>query len=624
MLSERRDKRRGMFGYHRKLLRVDLSNRKVGVEDLDEPIIRKYLGGVGIEAKILFEETSPETDPLSAENILMAVTGPFSGTGVPTSGRHHLVARSPLTGLFGESNVGGSWAVHFKRGGFDGIVITGKAEDPVYLWINNGNVEIRDAQAIWGKDSYESAQWLKSETTREATAAVIGPCGERKAKIASIPHIGHVVRAAARTGLGAVMGSKNLKAIVVFGDGPIPVAKPEELKAHVKNIIPHIQGVTEAFGKYGTSGGIDNYEKIGNFPLKNWREGRWAGAKRISGVAMHDTILSGRKACMQCPIACGRHIKLDESPYGPMDCEGPEYESIGTLGGLCLIDDLPAIAKANELCNRYGLDTISAGGVIAFAMEAYERGIITKKDTDGIELVWGNGKGLIAMVQKMGKGEGIGALMTEGSKRMAEILGKNAKEFAIHVKGLEPSAHDPRRFFSQALSYVTAARGACHNASWSHPYELALTMPEIGISEPQDPYQIEGKAEFTAKLQDLMTVMDALILCRFSQVGKAVNVTNHVDWLNMITGWDVDIPEYMRLGERIFNLKRMYNVRIGASRKDDFLPYRFLTMNRKGDDLTNQLPPLGRLLSDYYAYRHWDEEGIPTAGKMSELGLDKL
>jgi aldehyde:ferredoxin oxidoreductase len=190
-------------------------------------------------------------------------------------------------------------------------------------------------------------------------------------------------------------------------------------------------------------------------------------------------------------------------------------------------------------------------------MEAYERGIITKKDTDGIELVWGNGKGLIAMVQKMGKGEGIGALMTEGSKRMAEILGKNAKEFAIHVKGLEPSAHDPRRFFSQALSYVTAARGACHNASWSHPYELALTMPEIGISEPQDPYQIEGKAEFTAKLQDLMTVMDALILCRFSQVGKAVNVTNHVDWLNMITGWEIDIPEYMRIGERIFNLKRM-------------------------------------------------------------------
>jgi aldehyde:ferredoxin oxidoreductase len=613
-----------MFGYHKKLLRVDLSNRRVEVEDLDENLIRKYVGGLGIEGKILYEETGPETAPLSPENILMAVTGPFTGTGVPTSGRHHLVARSPLTGLFGESNVGGSWAVHFKRAGFDGIVIKGRSETPVYLWICDGKVDFRDATPIWGKDSYESADWLKRETAKEATAAVIGPSGERMAKIASIPHIGHIVRAAARTGLGAVMGSKNLKAIVVFGEGSIPIAEPDELKAHIKEITPHIQKATEAFGKFGTSGGIDNYEKIGNFPLKNWREGRWAGAKKISGVAMHDTILSGRKACMHCPIACGRHVKVTEGPYAPMDCEGPEYETIGTLGGLCLVDDLVAIAKANELCNRYGLDTISAGGIIAFAMEAYEKGILTKKDTDGVELVWGNAEALVEMVHKMGKGEGIGRLMTEGSKRMAEALGKNAIEFAIHVKGLEPSAHDPRRFFSQGVSYATAARGACHNASWSHPYELALSMPEIGIPEPQDAYQIEGKAEFTAKLQDLMCVMDALIICRFSQVGKAVNVTHHVDWLNLITGWKMEIPEYMKVGERLFNLKRMYNCKLGASRKDDFLPYRFMTLKRTGEDLTNQLPPMGRLLSDYYAYRGWSEDGIPTPQKLEELGLDEL
>jgi aldehyde:ferredoxin oxidoreductase len=485
-------------------------------------------------------------------------------------------------------------------------------------------MEFRDARPIWGKDSYESAEWLKQETAKEATAAVIGPAGERMAKIASIPHIGHIVRAAARTGLGAVMGSKNLKAVVVFGEGPIPIAKPDELKARIKEITPHIQKATEAFGKFGTSGGIDNYEKIGNFPIKNWRQGRWPGAKKISGVAMHDTILSGRKACMHCPIACGRHVKVMEGPYAPMDCEGPEYETIGTLGGLCLVDDLIAIAKANELCNRYGLDTISAGGIIAFAMEAYEKGILTKKDTDGIELVWGNAKALVEMVHKMGKGEGIGRLMTEGSKKMAEALGKNAIEFAIHVKGLEPSAHDPRRFFSQGVSYATAARGACHNASWSHPYELALSMPEIGIPEPQDAYQIEGKATFTAKLQDLMCVMDALIICRFSQVGKAVNVTNHVDWLNLVTGWNMEVPEYMKVGERLFNLKRMYNCRVGVSRKDDFLPYRFLTLNRTGEDLTNQLPPMGRLLSDYYGYRGWSEDGIPTQGKLEELGLDEL
>jgi aldehyde:ferredoxin oxidoreductase len=613
-----------MFGYHNKILRVDLTNRKVEIEDLDENLIRKYVGGLGIEAKILYEETNSQTDPLSAENILMAFTGPFTDTGVPTSGRHHLVARSPLTGLFGESNVGGSWAIHFKRAGFDGIVIKGKSDIPVYLWIQNGKIEIRDAQPIWGKDSYESADWLKRETSKEATVAVIGPAGERMAKIASIPHIGHIVRSAARTGLGAVMGSKNLKGIVVFGDGPIPIAKPEELKLKIKEILPHIRGVTETFGKYGTAGGIDNYEKIGNFPIKNWRGGRWTEAKKISGVAMHDTILSGRRACLQCPIACGRHIKVTEGPYAPMDCEGPEYETIGTLGGLCMVDDLVAVAKANQLCNRYGLDTISAGGIIAFAMEAYEKGIITHKETDGIELVWGNGAAVVEMIHKMGRGEGIGRLMTEGSKRMAEALGKNAIEFAIHVKGLEPSAQDPRRFFSQALSYATAARGACHNASWSHPYELALSMPEIGIPEPQDPYQIVGKAEFTAKLQDLMCIMDALIICRFSQVGKAVNVTNHVDWLNLTTGWDMDIPEYMQVGEKLFNLKRMYNVRLGVSRKDDFLPYRFMTLNREGEDLTNQLPPMGKLLSDYYAYRKWSEDGIPMPEKLEELGLDDL
>jgi aldehyde:ferredoxin oxidoreductase len=613
-----------MFGYHKKLLRVNLTNRKVEVEDLDEGMIRKYFGGVGIEAKILYEETGPGTDPLSPENVFMAVTGPYTGTGVPTSGRHHVVARSPLTGFFGESNVGGSWAVHFKKAGFDGVVIKGKADRPVYLWIQNGKAEIRNAGPIWGKDTYESADWLKKETAKEATCAVIGPAGERMSKIAGIPHIGQVVRAAARTGLGAVMGSKNLKAMVVYGDGQVPVSNPDALKAHIKELIPHIQKVTETFGKYGTSGGIENYEKLGNFPLKNWRQGRWAGVKKLNGVVMHDTILSGRKACTNCPIACGRHIKVTEGPYAPMDCEGPEYETFGTLGGLCLIDDLAAVAKGNELCNRYGLDTISTGGVIAFAMEAFEKGIITKKDTDGIDLVWGNGQAMVEMVRKMGTGEGIGKLMAEGSKTMAETLGKNAIEFAIHVKGLEPSAHDPRRFFSQALSYGTAARGACHNASWSHPYELAMTMPEIGIPEPQNAYQIDGKAEFTAKMQDLMTIMDAMIICRFSQIGKAINVTNQVDWLNMVTGWGIDIPEYMKTAERLFNLKRMYNVRLGVSRKDDFLPYRFMTENRTGEDLTNQLPPMGKLLSDYYAYRGWNEEGIPNPEKLKELGLDKL
>lgn len=610
-----------MHGYHGKLLTVDLTDRKTAARELEAVFLRKYLGGAGIGASILYRETGPDTDPFSSANILAAVAGPFTGTGVPGSGRHHLVSRSPLTGIFGESNVGGSWGVHLRKAGFDGILIRGKAENPVYLWISDGKVEIRDAREIWGKDSYLSARWLKKKTSRRATVAVIGPAGERMAGIAGIPHIGHMVRAAARTGLGAVMGSKNLKAMVVFGENRIPVADAETLKTRIRARLHHIRNATETFGKYGTAGGVENYEMMGNFPLKNWRQGRWAGAKKISGVAMHDKILTGKRACLDCPIACGRHIRVTGSAYGDMDCEGPEYETIGTMGGLCLVDDLEVIAKANELCNRYGLDTISAGGTIAFAMEAYEKGLLTRADTEGLDLVWGNGDVLIRIIHQMGTGEGIGKLMAEGSRKMSEALGGNTADFAVHVKGLEPSAHDPRRFFSQALSYATAARGACHNASWSHPYELALDMPEIGIPEAQDPFRVEGKAEFTAKLQDLMCVMDALILCRFTQIGKAVTVSHHVEWLNLITGWDFDIGEYMDVGERIFNLKRLYNVKLGIRRKDDFLPDRFLKLNRRGKSLSCQIPPLNRLLDDYYACRQWSGEGVPTKEKLKELGL---
>ena len=610
-----------MLGYHKKMLRVDLTRRSVEVQELDDSLLEKYVGGAGIGARLLYDETTAATDPLGPENVLIAMTGPFTDSRVPSSSRHHVMARSPLTGLLGESNVGGSWAVHFKKTGYDGIVVTGKADAPVYLWIHDGGVEIRDARPITGKDSLESAEWLKGQTTDKASAAVIGPAGERMVRIAGIPHVGTIVRQAARCGLGAVMGSKNLKAMVAYGTQKALQAREEELKEQMKTVLPHVRKATETFGKYGTSGGVENYEKIGNFPLQNWRGSRWADAVKISGVTMHDTILKGRTACLQCPIACGRHIRIEEGPYGPLEGEGPEYETLGTMGGECLVDDLAAICKANDLCNRFGLDTMSTGSVIAFAMEAFERGLITTADTDGIELRWGSGEALVEMTRKIGLRQGIGEMMGEGVMRMARALGRGAEEFAVHVKGLEPSAHDPRRFWTQAMSYGTAARGACHNASWSHPYEMALFMSELGINEPHPSYRREGTAEVTAKLQDYQCLGDALIICRFTQVGKAVTATNIADWYNMITGRDADIAELMAVGERIFNLKRLFNTRLGVSRKDDFLPPRFLTLNRTGEGITTQLPPMGQLLADYYEYRNWSEEGLATPEKLRQLGL---
>jgi aldehyde:ferredoxin oxidoreductase len=612
-----------MFGYHGRLLRVDLTRRKIETEDLDEATLRKYIGGVGMAAKILYSEVKPQVDPLGPDNVFVAFTGPFTGTRVPSSSRNHVAALSPQTGIFGESNVGGSWGVHFKNTGHDGLVITGRADHPVYLWINDDGLQIRDARPIWGQDTYRAAEWLKAQTDSKATAAVIGPAGEQLARIAGIPHIGAIVRAAARTGLGAVWGSKNLKAVVAYGSKKAALADAQTLERAVKAILPHIRKATETFGKFGTSGGLENYAKLGNFPTQNWQVSGWPGAAKITGSTMHDSVLSGRKACLMCPIACGRHVKITEGPYAPLDAAGPEYESLGTLGGECRVDDLTAICMANDLCNRYGLDTISTGATIAFAMEAYEKGLITKADTGGIELTWGNAQALVKMVEKIGRREGIGRLMGEGSKRMAETLGGNAIEFAVHVKGLEPSAHDPRRFFSQALNYATAARGACHNASWSHPYELSLSAPEIGISQPHDAYQIEGKAEFTAKMQDWMCGMDCLVICRFTQVGKAVTISNQIDWINSITGWGMDVAEFMKAGERAFTLKRLFNTRLGISRKDDILPPRFLTLLPKGEGLTNQQPPIGRLLADYYTYRGWGESGVPTPEKIHELCLEE-
>jgi aldehyde:ferredoxin oxidoreductase len=611
-----------MVGYQGKILQVDLSAQQINIQPGSDGLYQQFIGGVGIASKIVYDRTSPGIDPLGPGNVLAAFTGPFTGTRVPSSSRHHYVALSPQTGILGESNVGGSWGVQLKKAGFDGVVVTGKADTPVYLWINDGQAELRDASPTWGQDAFDSAEWLKDQTHQKATAAVIGQAGENMVSFASIPHIDKIVRSAGRTGMGAVMGSKNLKAMVAYGTRAISVADDAALKSSVQQAIPHIRQATENFTKYGTSGGVEKYEYIGNFPIQNWRGSRWEeGAKKISGETMHDTILTGRLSCRGCAIACGRHIKIEEGPYAPLDTEGPEYETIGTMGGECLVDDLEAICKANELCNRYGLDSISTGAVIAFGMEAYEKGIITKTDTDGLELKWGSGKAMVEMVHRIAKSAGIGKLLGKGVRMAAEELGGTAVEFAVHVKGLEPSAHDPRRFWSQALTYATAARGACHNRSWGHAYELGLTIPELGYSKPHKSFEIEGLAEFVARLQDFQCLNDTLILCRFTQVGQGVSLTNARDWFTMVTGLEVNITEFMETGERIFNLKRLFNTRLGISRKDDFLPPRFMTMNRVHKFKTNQLPPIGQMLNEYYEFRGWDEIGIPTQEKQAMLEL---
>lgn len=609
-----------MYGYMGKLLEIDLTTEEIKETMLDPELARNYIGGSGLGARLLYELTDQNTEPLGKENVLVFMTGPFTGTRIPTSGRHAVVTRSPLTGIWAEADVGGSWGYEFKQAGYDGLIIKGRASKPVYLWINDQEIELRDAGHIWGKDTYEIDSILKEETDQKAVTSSIGIGGEKMVAFASIMTDGPDARALGRGGVGAVMGSKKLKAIVVRGTKQVEVADPDRLAKLIKEISPAMVEKTDGFRKYGTAGGIEGYEEMLNFPLKNWYQERWPeGASKINGIKMEETILTGYYRCKTCIIRCGREVEITKGAYKGVKGAGPEYETFGTLGGLCLVDDLEAIAKGNELCNRYGLDTISAGGAISFGMEAFEKGLLTLHDTDGLELKFGSSTAMLTAIDKIARQDGyLGRLLSKGVRAAAQELGNNAEEFAIHVKGLEFPAHDPRAFFGLALSYATSNRGACHLQGFTHGFEKGFTMPEIGINEPHPRHQVEGKGEFTAKLQNLMCIFDAIKLCKFAIIG-GVKLNHLVSLYQAVTGLELNSRAMMLIGERLYNLKRLYNIRCGISRKDDTLPPRMLVRKRGPE-----LPPIGKLVSDYYQARGWDDMGIPTKKKLTELGLRDL
>lgn len=606
-------------GYTGKILNIDLTHSKIRIEGLKEDWLNQFIGGSGLGAKYLYEMTDEKTDPLGPENPLIFMAGPFTGTSVPLSGRHAVVARSPLTGIFGESDVGGTWGANLKRAGFDGILITGESEKPIYIWINDGKVEIRDASPLWGKDTYEIDPVLKAETHEKAVVSAIGQAGENQVLLASIMTDGRDGRAAGRCGMGAVMGSKNLKAIVVHGTQKVPVFDSEGVHRLPKEFGGMIIKNAENFRKYGTAGSLSVFEAMGTLPLQNWKYvGRWEeSAEKINGFTLSETLLTGRYFCDACMLGCGRRVKLEQGPYAGVEGAGPEYETLALLGSNCLTDNLEALCYANELCNRFGLDTISTGGVIAFGMEAFEKGLIDREDTGGIELRWGNEQAVIEMIRMIAQKRKIGMTLGMGVKKASEVIGKNSIEFAMHIKGLELPAHDPRGYNGGATGFATSSRGACHLAGLTHTFERVLKSPEMGIPEPLDRYQVEGKGILAAKSQNLMGMMDSLKLCKFVLFG-GVTITDIVKWYQLVTGREMTIDEFVKTGERIFNLKRLYNVRLGISRKDDTLPFRSLTFKRIGKGLTPNLPPLGRMLGEYYEYRGWSEEGIPTPKKLNK------
>jgi aldehyde:ferredoxin oxidoreductase len=594
-----------VFGYMDRLLYVDLDRASFRTVELDRDDVADYV-----------------TAPLGPDNVLIFMTGPYAGTRALSSSRHVVVARSPLTGLFGEANSGGSWAEALKKSGFDGLVVTGRSAEPVYLWIRDGDVEVRAASRLWGMDTFATDAAIKSETDHEAVVACIGPAGEKCIPLSVILNDGVHARTASRCGLGAVMGSKNLKAIAVVGSLDVTVHDPEGLRRSIRGVSKDLIGMTKGLREYGTAGAVATSESIGGLPVQNWRhQGRWKeGAEKITGSTILGAWRAGDYFCKRCIIGCGKRVRLPEGSDGGRELALPEYESLGLLGSNCLVDDPATLIRANDLCNRYGLDTMSTGGVIAFAMEAFEKGLISAADADGIDLRWGSGDGLIEAIHAIAARSGIGEVLCRGTRAAAEEIGGGAEEFAVHVKGLEFPAHDPRAYNAGGLNLATSSIGASHQAGFTHAFERNLSAPEIGIPSPSDPFTVEGKGALTAKTQNYMGMFDSLVTCKFLLFG-GLGIPTLTEWYRHITGRPMDVEQFMLTGERIFTLKRLYNLECGAGRDDDILPRRILTLPKTGEGHTPNLPPLERMRDEYYRFRGWTEAGAPTRQKLDELGI---
>jgi aldehyde:ferredoxin oxidoreductase len=610
--------------YAGQILRLDLSAGTQRIEPLDDADVRQYLLGSGLAAKIFYEEMDPALDPLDPASPLLAFAGLLTGTYSPTGCRSTWCGRSPLTGIWNEANMGGHWGAELRFSGFDGVVITGRAPEPVYLWIHEGHAEARPAGHLWGLDHFETVERIREETDPKAQIACIGPAGENLVRFANVMQGGQDhARTAGRGGMGAFLGSKNLKAIVVRGTAKPTYPDQAAFRSFVRDINPFIKGNSVGMSQLGTAGGVPATELTGDLPLKNWTLGNWKDeAARVSGQRIAETIFERHTHCFACPIGCGKNINIEDGPYAGVRGHGPEYETLAGFGGNCQCDDLNAISRMNDLCNRYGMDTITTSSVVAFAMEAYEKGLLTQQDMGGIDLVWGDAEAMIAAIHAIARREGAGALLADGVRAFAGRLGPKAEAFAVHVKGMELPYHDPRAFVDMAANYATAVRGACHLESLAYWMGYGLRFDVYGWYNPQDydPHDSAGKGQVAVDFQNYMSVYNPLGICKFIAKGK-IEPQHIADLINAAAGWDWTADDVLRTGERLFNLKRLVNLRLGVTAADDTLPQRLLTEPRPTGGAAGVLPDLDAMLAEYYRLRDWTPEGAPSAGRLQTLGL---
>lgn len=600
--------------YQNKLLRVNLTSGKISTEAVNQEYAREYIGGRGLGTKMYCEEVGPNVDPLSPANNMYFMPGPLTGTGAPSTGRWMVITRGPLTGTIACSNSGGEFGAEIKYAGYDGIIIEGKSEKPVYLWIDNDKVELRDASAIWGKEVPETTELTRAQTSERAKVACIGPAGENLCKIACI--MNEMNRAAGRTGVGAVMGSKNLKAIAVRGNKPVRVPNKEKFSEAIAEATKTLNAnpVTGAGLKaYGTQILINILNQSNGLPIHNFRDSGTAElADKTSGEYMieHKNLVRN-KGCFSCVIDCGR-VTRTFKPYAGFG-EGPEYEAGWAFGADCDIYDIDAICQANFRCNELGLDTISMPTTIACAMELYENGYLPKEDA-GCDLAFGNAAILKELVEKTAYRQGIGDLLAEGSYRLAEHYGH--PELSMSVKKQEMPAYEPRTLQGIGLSYATSNRGGCHVRGY-------MTSPEIlGIPEKVDPAIIEGKAGLCKLFQDLTAAVDSAGFCLFTTFGIGGDIIANV--LSAGTGHEYSVEELLKCGERIWNMERLFNMACGFTGADDTLPKRILEEPQKYGAYKGSVSRLPEMLPEYYQLRGWSAIGVPTEAKIAELNLKQM
>ncbi len=614
-----------MDGYTGKILKVDLTSRSIEVETPDELFYRRYVGGAGLIAYYLLKEVDPDLDPLGPDNLLIFAAGPVTGVPIAGAGRSAVGGKSPLTGGYGEADVGGFFGAEMRRAGFDAVVIRGQADSPVYLWLHDGEAEIRPADHLWGMTTGDTQAAVQEELgERAARLALIGPAGEKMVRYACV--INDLKHAAGRTGMGAVMGSKKLKCVVARGRAQVPVADKEGVQALAKFMSTNWKDMAWSMHELGTPGGLTGLHKQGKLPTRNFQDGQFEGNEAIGGEAMRDTILIDRGGCYACPIRCKRVVEVNDEDYhvDPL-YGGPEYETLGSFGSVCGVDDLRAISKANEISNAYGLDTISAGMVVAFAMECFENELLTVEDTDGLELRFGNGKAMVEMVQQIAERRGLGDLLAEGSTLAAEKIGGGAEAFVINTHGQPFPMHECRSRHGQALGYAVSPTGADH---MHNMWDEGLVREPVGEGwASMGVYTAVPATELNAAKVHAYTVTanmkwldNSLGLCMFIPW----STDQKVEMVRAITGWETNLFELLKAGERYVTMMRLFNMRCGWTREDDVLPARMAESHRSGSVTEKPVMPevLSEAVTRFYGMMGWDPDtGMPTEARLEELEI---